>query len=272
MSQKSDSLLKGYPRSNAQEGLYVAWKTKPELLAQILPPPLKMVAPVVWVYIVHIGEPSYTQHYCEAAMSVPATYDGVKGEYVRSLLLYGPGAQMSAFSGRDVMGTPKKIADDIRIIRTNRYVRAYIERDGIKIIDVEGKLGEYNTPEANKALGKLEPGTQADHVAWFYKFDMDQGPDGKTTFSNARLLKHTTRTFYKSWETGAAKVSLNPSVNDPWADLEVEEVLGFGYSRNDLHMISSETLVSENTMEVIPYLLSGRYDVGVLGKPSRRFP
>ncbi|MGI6548931.1 MAG: acetoacetate decarboxylase family protein [Syntrophomonadales bacterium] len=269
--EKGNHLTKGYPEANFQEGLFFVWLTKPDIIERILPPPLKMVAPIVSVYIINIGQPSYTQQYREAGLSIPAKYEDIKGQYVLSLLLAGPGAQMATLAGRETMGTPKKIADEVSITRINRFVRGYIERDGIRILDVQAEIGEYNKPEAAKIFGPMTPGSVDEQNVFFYKFDSNQDMSGNTTFSDCRLLRHVTRTRNQEWEKAKAEVILRPSVNDPWAELEVEEVLGLGYARNDLHMVATQTLCSVDSAKVVPYLLAGRYDVGFTGGKIRKF-
>ena len=268
---KADHLSKSYPEANFQEGLFFAWLTKAEIIERILPPPLKMVAPIVAGYIINIGQPSYTQQYREAALAIPATYEGINGDYVFSLLLAGPGAQMATLAGREMMGTPKKIADEVSLTRIDRHVRGYIERDGIRIIDVQAEIGEYNTPEADKVFGPVAPGSMDEQNVFFYKFDSNQDMSGNTTFTDCRLLKHITRTYNQEWEKAKADIILQPSVNDPWAELEVEQVLGLGYARNNLHMVATQVLCTVDSAQVVPYLLAGRYDVGVIGKKIRTF-
>lgn len=264
-------LMQEYPKANNLEGLYVAWLTKPEIVAKVIPSHLQMVLPVVSAYIINVQEANFAQRYLEACLAIPVTYNGVMGNYVVSMQLSGPGAQMASFTGREGLGTPKKIAEDIKITRVGDYVKTYVERDGIRIIELEAEIGQYNTPEAKEIFGEVAPGSQVERFAYFYKFDLDQDEEGRRNFSNTKLIQHTTRTFYKEWEPATAKVTLLPSINDPWAELEVVQVLGAGYSRNDLHMVSSKIVYRPEALDAIPYLLAGRFDAGVLRKPIRNF-
>jgi Acetoacetate decarboxylase len=256
---------------NQEEGMFVSWLTKPEKVEKILPPPLKMLAPIATVYVANIQETNFGPAYLESCLIVPALYNDTPGAYLVSLLLTGPGAQMATYLGRDVYGLPKKFADKINITRMGDSVRAYVERGGVRIIDVELEIGEYNTPDAEEMFGANKPGALVEGDSYFCKFNIDQDETGKFNFSNARLIHNKIKTLYKEWLPCTAKVALQPSANDPWAELEVVQVLGAGYSKYDLHMFYARELAKMDTEEVVPYLLKARYDSDIIGKPTRTF-
>lgn len=257
---------------NKQEGVYLAWSTNPKAVRDILPPPLEMVGPVVFAYIINIEEPTFCSRYTEGAIAVPATYNGIAGLYWISFMLDGPGALMGTFGGREIAGIPKKIADQITIKRSGDYVHAYIERHGIRFIDVEVDItGKYNNDAAKTVFGDVVPDLEVLLRGFFYKYDVDKNIDGDTVFSNGRLNTLIFDTDYDGWEKGEAKITLTDSVEDPWAQLEVIEVLGAGYCKNNIDLAKGETLCEVDIKEVLPYLMSGRFDKGTMNKPERVF-
>jgi acetoacetate decarboxylase len=256
---------------NTQEGLYISWMTKPEVVQKVLPPQLKMVAPIVSVYIVNIQEPTFTARYLEGAISIPVICNGKQGLYCLSLMLSGPGSEMGTYAGREVSGIPKKLCDGISVERIDNYAHAYIERHGIRIIDVEVEIGEYNSPQAKNVFSNQGPGTVVPSYAFFYKYDVGKNEKGEMAFSNGRLNASQTVITYKTWEPATAKVILQPSLEDPWAELEVVEVLGAGYSQNSTALTNVELVEEINAGEIMSYLFSGRFDRGILCSPERHF-
>ncbi len=255
-----------------QEGVYVTWVTNPEAVKKVLPPPLEMVAPVVMAYIINIQKPTFCCRYTEAAIAIPATYNGKQGLYWVSFMLSGPGAEMGTVNGREIGGIPKKIADEIRVERKGDYVHAYFERHGIRVIDVEIDLnGKYNNAAANAILGNPSPGEELLLEGFFYKYDANKNEDGVMQFTDGRLLSMAFDTVYHSWEKGTASVKLQDSIEDPWAELEVIEVLGAGYAHDDVDLAWSKVLCDVDLEEVMPHLMSARFDKGTMNKGESVF-
>jgi acetoacetate decarboxylase len=252
---------------NNSEGIYTTWATKPECIQKVLPPALKMVAPIVSSYVINVHEPTFSKSYKEAAIMVPVMYNDKPGVYTLSMLL--DGTDNGVFQGREVIGIPKKNGD-IQITRLGNHAKATVERYGARVFEVECEIGEYNTPKGPVVFGEIGPGTKAGGICYFYKFDMDQGEDAKINFSNLRLNQVETQRNYRSWEPATAKVSMQPSVNDPWAELEVVQVLGAGWAHLDIGMPGVKMIPQVNVEETIPYLLT-RYDSASFGLPNRVF-
>lgn len=245
--------------------------TKPEAIQRVLPPQFKMVAPIVSVYIVNIQEPTFTARYLEGAISIPVICNGKQGLYCLSLMLNGPGSEMGTYAGREVSGIPKKLCDVISVERIDNYAHAYIERHGIRIIDVEVEIGEYNSPQAKNVFSNQAPKVVVPSHAFFYKYDVGKNEKGEMSFFNGKLIASQTVISYKTWEPATAKVTLLPSIEDPWAELEVVEVLGAGYSQNNTVLSNVELMEEVNAGEVMSYLFSGRFDRGILCSPESRF-
>lgn len=53
---------------------------------------------------------------------------------------------------------------------------------------------------------------------------------------------------------------MKSSIDDPWAELPVNTVIGGGYSKNSLLVHKLNLMEKIEADEVIPYLLTGRYD------------
>lgn len=250
------------------EGLYAAWETDPELLARIVPTPLKPVLPIAIAYVLEAHNPTFSTAYKEAALMTIVT-DGEKtGNYCLGLLLTGSDNPVT--TGREEFGIPKKNADCIDIRRIGNKAFATVDRCGIRILDIEADMGEYNNEMGAQVLGGKTLGEYSDGVSFYYKFDIDQDPDCNVYFSNLRRLDVRTRRCFNTWTAGAAQIRLKPSVNDPWAELVVKQPIGAAWSNFELGLLGCLKQVQVDGIDdVIPYLIAGRYDSPFYGYPNQ---
>ena len=254
-----------------EEGIFVTWATDPAKVAAIIPPPLEMVAPVVTAYVVNIDGTNFGSAYREAALLVPVSFKGTVGMYLVSLFVQGAGAEQAALLGREMAGLPKKFAETVRVDRIEDAVHAYVERGGVRVVDVTAQIGDYNTPDAQQIFGGNIAGAEVRGPSYFYKVDLDQIEDGSLQFSRARVVQATSTTVYEDWLPAAATVTLGESANDPWADLPVVQVLGAGYTRFKMVDFVSTVVADVDADAVVPFLLKGRYDSNLRSRPSRHF-
>lgn len=113
----------------------------------MLPAPLELADkenPVFYAYIVNIREPTFAPWYMEGGIGIMAKLGDIFGLYFLGLQLTGPGALMGAFSGRETSGLPKKIGDRISVERSENSGHCFIERGGVRLLDVHLDIGKYN--------------------------------------------------------------------------------------------------------------------------------
>ncbi|MDO4311836.1 MAG: acetoacetate decarboxylase family protein [Eubacteriales bacterium] len=258
-------------RMEREEGITVAWMTDPEKAAAILPPPLELLAPIITCNVVNIDGTNFARVYQETYLAIPVTYNGVPGIYMPSLFLHGPGAYMGAIAGRDATGTPKKLADEISLLRRGDTAHAYVVKDDVHVIDIELEFGEYNLPEAKEMFKANEENGTVDGACYFIKTDLNVNDQGGMEFRNTRLTTSTGSNQYFEWTPASAKVTLNPCENAPWSELEVVKVIGGGWSRFAIANGACTELCKMNDKDVIPYLIKGLYDVDIINKPNRKY-
>lgn len=255
-----------------QEGLYLTWATDQAVLDKILPPQVKAVAPVTFAYIINIQKATFGARYTEAALGIPAICEGVQGVYWLSFLLAGPGAEMGTDCGREFVGIPKKLGDDISIRRIGDKVFASATRHGIKIIEVEMDItGEYADEAALGVLGDPQPGDTISLPGIFYRFSYEQTRDGDVKVFDSRFVQMAFDITYHSFEKGTAEVTLRDSIEDPWAEVACLKLLGAAYIKNDIDLSWSEDLCQADYEEVAPYIYSARYDRGTLCEGEQAF-
>ena len=244
-----------------QEGLYISYLTDPAAIAKILPPPLKPFAmPVVTLSICHVNSPSFADDYYEAILGVYATYGKTLGLYPLGLVLGGNGAEMAVQCGRDNGSIPKKLGAEFVIRRDGDSVTASVTRRGTQLIETSMKLGEYNSPLAAALYQFPEAGKQIYGGGFYFHFDREPDEKGVSYFRNGALLGNMCEYNYKSWEPGFVSLNLKSSIDDPWAELPINTIVGGAYSKNSLIVHKLNLLEKVEADDVIPYLLTGRYD------------
>jgi acetoacetate decarboxylase len=119
----------------------VVYRTDPDALAAVLPPPLQPPAePRVHVRITDIdltfGE--YRHKELVAYFAVDAMHDGDPGEYP---LLIPIDLEGAIAISRERFGEPKKLAE-IELVRDGRHVEGRVTRHGVTFIEIVGDVVE----------------------------------------------------------------------------------------------------------------------------------
>lgn len=244
-----------------QEGVYISYLTDPAAIARILPPPLKPFSlPVVTLSICHVNNPSFADDYYEAILGVYAMHGKTLGLYPVGLVLGGPGAEMAVQCGRDNGSIPKKLGADFVLRKNGDTVTASVTRRGIQLVETSLKLGEYNSPLTAALYQAPAAGKQVFGGGFYFHFDRQPDEKGVSYFRNGALLGNMCEYNYQAWEPGFASLNLKSSVDDPWAELPINTIVGGAYSKNSLLVHKLNLLEKVEAEDVIPYLLTGRYD------------
>lgn len=244
-----------------QEGVYLAYLTDPAAIARILPPPLKpFPMPIVTLSVCHIKEPTFADDYYEAILGVYALYGQQKGLYTISLILGGNGAEMATQCGRDNSGIPKKLGGEFVMRRNGDDVSVQVTRRGTELINITMKLGEYNNPMTHVLYLMPGAGKKTMGGGFYYMFDNLPDEESVCHFTNGCLISNHCEYTYHSWEPGHVQVALRSSVDDPWAELPINSVIGGAWANNDLLIQRMTLLEKVDAEQVVPYLLTGRYD------------
>jgi acetoacetate decarboxylase len=245
-----------------EEGMFVCWETRMEVLQKIMPPCFTLLAPMVTAYIISMPDNNFGVGYKECALIVPVSYDGTPGVYFRSHFLNGSGAAGGTFVGRELAGFPKKLCENITIRRQADHFHGYCEKDGVRFLDIEATLGEYNAPEAASIFAANEAGEKSMGIMYLIKWDIEEDASGRVGFENARLVSNYADTTYTEWTRATATVTLRSTENAPWAELEVVRVLGAGYGKFENTGSSCKLLAQLDAKELEPYMMTSHYDCG----------
>ena len=256
---------------NNEEGLYLNWETDPAAARRILPPMFELLDPahpIAMVYVVNIREPTFAPWYMEGGLSLLCRYGETVGVYFLNLQLSGPGAHMGLCSGREFSGLPKKICERIVVERNGGWAQAFIERHGRRIFSTEVEMGDYNDPLMGAARQDYKPGYRERGACLLFQYEGGKATDGRMEFPKARLLHYDSVTDYQTWEPARIQsLQMEPSLDDPWAELAVVKLLGAGYSINSNWVAGLSVLAEYEGKEadsLISYLFSGRWDRSTL--------
>lgn len=244
-----------------QEGVYISYLTDPAAIAKILPPPLKPFAlPVVTLSICHVNSPTFADDYYEAILGVYAMHENKLGLYPVGLVLGGPGAEMAVQLGRDNGSIPKKLGAEFVIRRNGDEVTASVTRRGTQLVEASLKMGEYNSNLMIPLYQAPADGKQVFGGGFYFHIDRMPNEQGVSEFKNGALLMNQCEYNYKTWEPAFANLQLKSSIDDPWAELPINTIIGGAYSKNSLLVHKLFLLEKLEANEIAPYLLTARYD------------
>lgn len=265
---KLQSFLKDGAMNN-QYGIQFLGIAEPNAAARALPPPLELVdplAPVYYGYIVNIREPTFAPWYMEGGVGLMARYGETTGLYFLGLQLSGPGALMGAFTGRESSGLPKKLCERIVVERQGDWGHCFIERGGVRLVDVTLRMGRYNDPtfrtEQEGATPDKPITTGGGCLLHKYKIGVDD-------FTDMTLFQYDSPSKFYSWEPAEAQVTLASSMNDPWGEVPLTKVLGAGWMVSDNWVEGLYPLYEypqDQTKRAMQNLFAGRYDQSTLLK------
>ncbi|MBD3228969.1 MAG: acetoacetate decarboxylase [Candidatus Lokiarchaeota archaeon] len=233
------------------EMLTVHWKTKPEVIERILPPPLEPIEiPLVSSFIAYYPKTNQGQPYYESALFIRSKF---KDEYGNYFLAMHVDDDRAMIGGREICGFPKKMAN-ISIEREENIINAFSERLGTRYIEVKVDLsGKFNDSETPNILKKYKVLPSRKKGTINYNFKYFPSPD-KTGFDyNPRLVRQETKLKPISMEMGTAEITLNSSKHDPWEELEVVDILGALYLKTNNTMLPGSVVAEVDPDTFLPY-------------------
>ncbi|MCQ4083383.1 acetoacetate decarboxylase family protein [Streptomyces sp. RB6PN25] len=189
-------------------GVVAIWETEPELLAQVLPPPLKPgERPLVRANISRVDLFGHTLG--AGSVAVAARHGAVDGWYP---LVMPMTTERALTGGREVFGEPKKLGE-VTVERDGDVVTARLARHGIAFVEIDGAVG-----------GPLPLPEESEKTDFYYKFL--PAVDGNGLDGEPLLVHCTRRERVRRLEPVTGRVVLRESAYDPVADLAVRRLVG----------------------------------------------
>lgn len=250
---------------NDQYGIQVYFTLDAQKAQALLPPPLTVGDSALgYLYIVNIRQPTFAPWYMEGGIGIMCSHGNTSGLYFLNLQLSGPGALMAMCSGREGSGLPKKLCEKIHVQRLGSQAHCFIERDGVKLVDVMLDIGQYNNPDIMQGIaGAMHRATEKNPVTTPGGCLLFKGNFNGAGFGNIDMIYYDSSTRFYRWEAASASVAFASTPNDPWAELPVTGVLGAGFMVSDNWVNGIQVIHTYNdkeSVDVMQYLFSGKYD------------
>lgn len=225
------------------EMLSASYRTDPAAAAAVLPPGLEPAAEPIARLVVGRWRSNCVGDFAGGALYLDARRDGIEATYVASMFMDG---DVPAFFGRDLYGEPKKLAR-VSLFRQADRASGFIERDGVRLIEIDARLGRDRGPSQ---------GTSADFNVKATLAADGQGLERDATITLAEY-RAATRVDRPAVAGGAA-VHVRGTVHDPLDELPVREILGAAYREGDMSA-TCRAIGTIPAADFLPYAL-GRHD------------
>ncbi|MFE6711430.1 acetoacetate decarboxylase family protein [Streptomyces sp. NPDC057695] len=188
-------------------GVVAVWETDPEVVAAVLPPPLKPTArPLVRATISQVDLPGYPLG--AGSVAVAAAHGDREGWYP---LVMPMTHERALVGGREVFGEPKKLGEVV-VERDGLVVRAALGRHGIDFVEVRGAVS-----------GPLPLPEPAERTDFYFKFL--PGVEGWGFDADPVLVHCVRHERVRGLERVTGDVVLRESMYDPVADLPVRRLV-----------------------------------------------
>jgi acetoacetate decarboxylase len=231
--------------------LIAYWETKPEIIARLLPPPLKPTThPIALAFVAYYPSTNFDVTYKETALFISAAFNGEEGGYCIAMPVT---SDIAMAAGREFYGFPKKMAD-IHYRKDGDTIEGWTERRGIRFMEIHAELtGKFNDPVMQDILTATPMAEDGSSKRTSYNFKHFPAPEGGGFDYAPRLVKQETVFRPKEVQFGEAKIIFKPSNYDPWAEVEVVKMLGAVYTRGDNSMLGGKVVAEAAPMEFAPY-------------------
>jgi acetoacetate decarboxylase len=204
------------PHFVAGTRLTVEFHTDPDTYRRLLPPPLEPADEPLVVAGIGRWSSNCVGDYAGGSISLAARHRGVTGGFAVAMWM---DSEPSIAFGREVFGEPKKFAAS-GLTHEGDGCRAWIERHGVRLVDLAAELGEDLGP------------SQTERVAFNYR--SRTAADGVGLDGPAVLTESTFVTTIHSRREGVGSVSMTGTVHDPVDEIPIVSVLRAELQEHDL--------------------------------------
>jgi acetoacetate decarboxylase len=205
------------------------FKTDPEIIKQVLPPPLTPgPEPIGYAYVAEFPKTNFGIIYNEAALFIPAQYQNENGNYCLSMPVDN---DIAMAAGREVYGYPKKIAESITLTRQGNHVKGTCIRHGKPIIKI--------TANIQAPFPEQFTGTPHFLIKAFPSLNVVGVDD------HPRLVRHQSKIEYGPIEIGTGTLTLNKSHKDLLHEIPVLEVTMAAYTTQTNIWMQPATVLEE---------------------------
>ena len=211
------------------EILTLYWRTDPDAMAFLLPPPLEPMGDVACVHIYKMNDTDWLGPYAEANVMFGARLGSREGAYSPYLVL---SSDVGVAHGREIHGQPKKLGTPSLDMRGDLIVGT-VERNGIDVLT--GTMGHKQ-----RAVGAEALKPHFDFATNLNLKSIDH-IDGTPAIRQLTSRKLADVEVHECW-TGPCTVELRPNAQLPVFRLPVIEPLQGFYWRADFTLVPGEII------------------------------
>lgn len=229
-----------HPRFVNSEMLRVDFRTDPDVVARLLPPPLEPADEPLVGAMVGRWQSNCVGDYDGGALYVAARHDGVDGDYVLAMYM---SADAAMIFGRDLFGEPKKQSTS-QLHRSGQRFNAYVERHGERLIELQAELPTDLGPGEGGGVN--------------FNFKARPASNGVGLEEDAILTLATFESTIHAACEGTGSVTLRGTVHDPIDEIPVVSVVRASFVECDL-AAACRSVATVPAGEFLPYH-HGRHD------------
>lgn len=240
--------LEATGRENWSDSLEAVYETDPEIVAAVLPPPLRPgPEPLVRLNISTVTMPNNIV-FGAGWFGVQACHGDVLGEYP---LFMPMSTEQATIGGRETFGEPKKIAK-ITSERDGNRIRNTIERMGFTVAEITGTI-----------VGEREP-VEVDKCDFYFK--LLPSPEGPGMLDgDPYLVESHKHVRERKAQIVEGEVILGDSPLDPVADLPVRTLRSITLCERAT-VVDAKTVGTVPAADIIPFVHQRYDDLSVLGR------
>lgn len=228
----------------SQELVTLDFTTTPEFIKSVLPPNFEPGDKPNG----HISVGTFESRLCGefdcAMVSIDVKFNGRPGTYLLELIVSG---DMPVTWGREVWGEVKKTGT-CKIWRSGNYRYAVAERNGVRLIELQGEFGDDLKPRTRE-------GTAYEIKA--YPHSMGKGLQWQPKVNQLTVIEHDTR-----WSQGSGRIVIRGTSADPLHSIPILAISDLEYvsGRAEYTVVADYDLGIQNTDSYLPYLVGRHYD------------
>lgn len=223
------------------EMLGVTYLSDREAIARILPPGLEPDDRPIARLVVGRWRSNSVGDFEGGALYASARRGDLRADYVVAMFM---DRDVPMLFGRDLYGEPKKIAR-IGLARHADRATGWIERGGVRLIEIDAMLGEDGGPSTGSSGN--------------FNVKALLAADGQGLAGDAQITHAAFESEIRVHRpVVASDVRVRGTVHDPLDELPVREVIGGQYTEGDL-TATCETIGAIAAADFFPYAL-GRLD------------
>lgn len=229
----------------SRSSLSMEFETDPEFLREILPPCFDMPDEAVGSVSIGKKQMSFGGEYDAAAVSFRAKYKQFDKNATYTLALY-ISPDMPILMGREVWGEPKK-EGIVQMYKCGTDIFAFAERNGTRLIELDGTLGENEGPQDG---------------AVYYNLDMKCIPHGQGYGwqTNPVVLVQENYIHHHVMMKGEGKLTLRSGHFDSIGEIPVLKVGKLVYTESVTTTTIPVCDQLENPKQYLPYFYGAYYD------------